>query len=406
MRLFCFTVRFTIVLIAAAVISGCASLPRTYFTASQQSIAQIPGIPAARYWADASAADFARLARMEDMHATANRIGSMNFLAISGGAADGAFGAGVLKGWSDQGGRPDFVFVSGVSAGALIAPLAYLGPDEDDALIYAWTSGVAEPLGEGGVLSLLFSQESRRIALYELVAGFVDAKMLGRIAAQHRSGRRLVVVTTNLDAQRPVLWDLGAIAASGHPRALELFRNVLVASASVPGIFEPTLFEVEAGGQRFSELHVDGGATLQVFTVPEAILADSRSALKSARRVPANFYIIINNRLKPEFQVVQGSTVPVLARSLSSLIKTHARMTLVATREFAGSRGIGFNLTFIGEDFPPELKSSFETGYMRTIFRYGYDKAAGGEAWQREIPFLNGPRQDAALSQAEAVAAQ
>jgi hypothetical protein len=385
-------VRHFCVLFFVSLAAGCASLPRTYFTAQQQALATIPGILDARQWADASAADFAPVIRLDRMNAVAKQVGRMDFLAISGGASDGAFGAGVLTGLSARGERPEYVFVSGVSAGALIAPLAFLGSGYDEELTRAWTSGIAEPLGEGGILSLLFSQESRRLALFELVSSFVDEAMLKKIAAEHRRGKRLVVVTTNLDAQRPVVWDMGAIAASGHPQALNLFRNVLTASSSVPGAFAPTLIEVEADGQRFSELHVDGGATTQVFTIPEAILARGLPGGKKLSGVPKRFFIIINNRLEPDFEVVQGSTLPVLARSFSSLIKTHSRLTLVATREFTRARNIAFNLTYIGDDFPSEPKPSFETSYMRSVYRYGFEKASSGKAWRGEIPFLNGPR--------------
>ena len=387
--LLCF--RQTCVLLLVLAVSGCSSFPRTAFTAKQQAIAQVPGIPGARIWADAAAESFAGVIHLEQMQAAARKSGSMDLLAISGGASDGAFGAGVLTGLTATGRRPEFTFVSGVSAGALIAPLVFLGPRYDDKLTHAWTSGIAAPLGEGGVLSILFSQDSRRLALYDLVSSFVDAEMLKEVAAEHRRGRRLVVVTTNLDAQRPVVWDLGAIAASGQPKALQLFRDVLTASSSIPGAFAPTLIEVEADGRQFAELHVDGGATTQLFTIPEAILSRGLPNELQARAMPARFFIIINNRLKPEFEVVEGSVVPMLARSLSSLIKTHARLTLVATREFARSRNMQFNLTYIGDDFPTDPKPSFETAYMRSVYRYGRDKAASGTLWQDQIPFINGP---------------
>jgi hypothetical protein len=387
--------RVCVVLIVLA-LAGCSSFPRTAFTANQQAIAQIPGIPGARIWADASAESFAGVIHLAEMQAAARKNGSMDLLAISGGASDGAFGAGILTGLTAHGKRPEFTFVSGVSAGALIAPLAFLGPRYDEKLTYAWTSGIAAPIGEGGVLSILFSQDSRREALYDLVSSFVDDAMLREVAVEHRKGRRLLVVTTNLDAQRPVVWDLGAIAASGQPKALQLFRDVLTASASIPGAFAPTLIEVEADGRKFSELHVDGGATTQLFTIPESILSRGLPNEVEARSMPTRFFIIINNRLKPEFEVVEGSVVPMLARSLSSLIKTHARLTLVATREFARSRKMAFNLTYIGDDFPSDPKPSFETAYMRSVYRYGYDKAASGNAWQDQIPFISGPSMVAA----------
>jgi hypothetical protein len=385
------------VILLVAFLAGCASFARVPFTANQQAIAQIPGIPGARYWADASREEFLPVFHMKQMRAVADTYGTMDFLAISGGASDGAFGAGVLTALSARGQRPNFVFVSGVSAGALIAPLAFLGPDYDDELKYAWTSGIAEKVGEGGVLSLLFSQDSRRNALYELVSSFVSEELLQKIAVEHRRGRRLAVVTTNIDAQRPVVWDLGAIAASGHPNALGLFRDVLTASSSIPGAFAPTQIEVEADGRRFMELHVDGGATMQVFTIPESILLGDLPPDAIAYGIPARFFVIINNRLEPEFEVVEASALPLLSRSLSSLIKTHARLTLLATYEFTRKRKIGFNLTFIGDDFPSEPKPSFETPYMRSVYQYGFEKVASGKVWITDLQALSsgGPRRAA-----------
>jgi hypothetical protein len=385
------------VILLVAFLAGCASFARVPFTANQQAIAQIPGIPGARYWADASREEFLPVFHMKQMRAVADTYGTMDFLAISGGASDGAFGAGVLTALSARGQRPNFVFVSGVSAGALIAPLAFLGPDYDDELKYAWTSGIAEKVGEGGVLSLLFSQDSRRNALYELVSSFVSEELLQKIAVEHRRGRRLAVVTTNIDAQRPVVWDLGAIAASGHPNALGLFRDVLTASSSIPGAFAPTQIDVEADGRRFMELHVDGGATMQVFTIPESILLGDLPPDAIAYGIPARFFVIINNRLEPDFEVVEASALPLLSRSLSSLIKTHARLTLLATYEFTRKRKIGFNLTFIGDDFPSEPKPSFETPYMRSVYQYGFEKVASGKVWITDLQALSsgGPRRAA-----------
>jgi hypothetical protein len=390
-------VRGVILLLLIGLLSGCASFARVPFTANQQAIAQVPGIPGARYWADASREEFMPVFHMKQMRAVADKYGSMDFLAISGGASDGAFGAGILTGLSARGQRPHFVFVSGVSAGALIAPLAFLGPDYDDQLKLAWTSGIAAKVGEGGIFSLLFSQDSRRVALHELVSSFVSEDLLQKIAAEHRRGRRLAVVTTNIDAQRPVVWDLGAVAASGHPGALDLFRDILTASASIPGAFAPTQIEVEADGRRFTELHVDGGATMQVFTIPESILLRDLPQDAIAYGIPARFFVIINNRLKPEFEVVEASALPLLSRSLSSLIKTHARLTLLATYEFTRSRKIGFNMTFIGDDFPSEPKPSFETPYMRDVYQYGFEKAVNGRAWVNDLSNLSGgaPRRSA-----------
>jgi hypothetical protein len=385
-------------LLLLVLIAGCSNLPRTQFTESEQAIAQIPGIPGARFWGDARPEELKLSMHLEPMRSYARKAGGLNMLALSGGASDGAFGAGILTGMTQAGTRPQFTFVSGVSAGALIAPLAFLGTDYDKLLGDAFTDGRAEPVGEGGLLSILFSQETRRAALYTLVESIVDDDMLRRIAAEHARGRRLVVVTTNADAQRPVVWDLGVIASSRHPQALKLFRDVLTASSSIPGAFAPTLIDVQAGDRRFAELHIDGGATTQVFTIPESVLAAGGIREAPPRDMPTRLYIVINNRLQPEFAVVEGTTLPVLGRSLSTLIKTHSRLTLVATQEFARNHGMGFNLTYIGDDFPKDLKPSFETAYMRAVYQYGQRKALSGQLWTGSVPFPGQPERPQLVS--------
>ena len=198
------------------------------------------------------------------------RSGRITYLALSGGGSGGAFGAGILTGWTTAGTRPTFDVVSGVSTGALIAPFAFLGSSYDPTLAELYTSGIAETLVRPRpIIGLLGAALSDPAPLRRLVERYVTDDMLRKIAAEHSKGRRLFVVTTNLDAQRTVIWDMGAIAAHGHEQALVLFRNVLIASASIPAVFPPVMIEVTMNGKRFQEMHSDGGATTQLFTAPE-----------------------------------------------------------------------------------------------------------------------------------------
>src|ERR1019366_6164924 len=186
-------------------------------------------------------------------------------LALSGGGAYAAFGAGLLNGWSARGTRPQFTIVTGASSGALIAPFAFLGTGQDETLRRIFTSGEMENLLQSDGLKGLFGTSLYKTApLRELIVRHVDAKLLEAIALENRAGRRLYVVTTNIDAQRTAIWDMGKIAASDDPGALELFRNILTASASIPGLFSPVLIDVEGEGRRFAEMHVDGGVTANV----------------------------------------------------------------------------------------------------------------------------------------------
>ena len=194
-------------------------------------------------------------------------------LALSGGGADGAFGAGLLTGWTARGNRPQFTFVTGASAGALIAPFAFLGSRYDEMLASVFASGeMANLLQSDGLAGLFGTGLFKTAPLRDLIARHVDDALLAAVAREYRTGRRLYVVTTNLDAQRTAIWDMGKIASSSDPGALELFRNVMTASASIPGVFSPMLIDVEAQGKRFAEMHVDGGVTTNVLILPEAVL--------------------------------------------------------------------------------------------------------------------------------------
>ena len=249
-------------LAGALALAACSLIPRESFTVADQSAAQIAGIPNVRFWLDGSRAELHEFLRGSPVASSNTGGGDFEVLAISGGAYDGAYGAGVINGWTSTGTRPKFAIVTGVSAGALIAPLAFLGPAYDREMQEAFSGGVAQVLGDlGGIFSLLGSADMRRQSLIDLVDKFVDARLLAAIAAEHSRGRRLFIVTTNLDAQRGVVWDMGAIAASRLPGSRELFRDVLVASASIPGVFGPTFIDVVANGLHFKEMHVDGGAT-------------------------------------------------------------------------------------------------------------------------------------------------
>jgi hypothetical protein len=230
------------------------------------------------------------------------------------------------------------------------------------------------------------------------VDGFITPQLLAAVAAEHARGRRLLAVTTNLDAQRGVIWDMGAIAASGQPNARQLFRDVLVASSSVPGIFGPTYIEAEAGGYRFREMHADGGVTTQVFVLPDAVLARIAGGAAPNGARP-RVWVIVNNSVTPQFQVVEAGLLTTSERSMSTLIKADAKKTLYMTADYVGRER--FNLTFIDSGFfmflaaNPSLEPGFNQPYMQTLFRYGYKKARSKQLWTQDVPLAGsgpGPR--------------
>ncbi|MGX9430597.1 MULTISPECIES: patatin-like phospholipase family protein [Bradyrhizobium] len=364
----------SLVIALSWMLAACASPPRVPYTAAEANAARVLNLDDLRRYADEPASAFGR---------TKLAAGPRNYLALSGGGADGAYGAGLLNGWTAAGTRPSFSIVSGVSTGALIAPFAFLGPQYDPALREFYTSGIAETLLDSpNPLNAIFGSGlfgNKR--LRELVAQYVNEDFVAAVATEYGKGRLLFVVTTNLDSQRAVIWDLGRIASLRTLDSLNLFRDVVAASASLPAVFPPMLINAEAGGARFQEMHVDGGVTAPVLTLPEAYLL--RNA--SGKSFDLQLYILINNKIEPEFQVVADKTLEIAGRSSSTLVKTQTRSILFTTYEFARRNKFGFNLSYI-EAARPLSPPGFNTAYMRDLFQYGYDKALSGHAWVKAPP--------------------
>ena len=354
---------------------GCAAITRVPFTAQEQSAATIPGISGARLWADDPTIGKGR--RVVSPLA----LKQPTVLALSGGGAYAAFGAGLLNGWSARGTRPQFTIVTGASSGALIAPFAFLGTGQDDALRSIFTSGEMENLLQSdGLMGIFGNGLYKKAPLRELIARHIDAKLLEAIAQENRAGRRLYVVTTNIDAQRTAIWDMGKIAASDDPGALELFRSILTASASIPGLFSPVLIDVEAQGRHFAEMHVDGGVTANVLIVPEAVLLSGTPLFAPNAR--PKIYIVMNGKLAPEFEVVKDSNLPIVRRSFETSVRANTHNTLLASYQFTKRRNWKFNLAAIDSDYPQSQSSGFGTAYMRQLFEYGYQRGQSGQLWQ------------------------
>ena len=366
------------VLAVVLVLAGCSSLPRTSYTASDAASSTVLNLRELRTYADEPASTFLK-------SNASFRPGPLGYLALSGGGADGAYGAGVLNGWSAAGTRPEFSAVSGVSTGALIAPFAFLGPAYDATLREVYTSGMAESLlNTPNIVRAVFgSGLFGNTHLRELVARYIGQDMLAAIAAENAKGRKLLIVTTNLDTQRTAIWDMGRIAAIRSAQALNLFRDVLAASASIPVVFPPMLIDAEANGHRFQEMHVDGGVTAPVLTLPEAFLLRNGAF---ARGLRMNIYVLVNDKVERDFQLMPNSTIDIAARASASVTKTQIRSVLYETYDFARRNNLGFNLTYIDKDLPSPGSFGFETSYMRALYQYGYDKAKAGDFWAKAPP--------------------
>ena len=386
-----------IVILLVLILTGCGKiyirnpLPKAY-----GDTAQVPYIPNARIWGDVLPVGFQEdtdeiRAQIEERDSDAKHK-TVDYLAISGGGASGAFGAGLLTGWTAAGNRPEFRIVTGISTGALIAPFAFLGPEYDPQLKKLYTTTATKDILDfRSIFNLLRADSAADTGpIRGILKKVIDEKILEGIIAEHDKGRRLLIGTTNLDAQRPVIWDIGLIAKSGAPNALELVRDIMLASAAIPGVFQPVYIEVEADGKLYDEIHVDGGTATQVFLYPAA--QDMRwlrkqLGLKGKSRV----FVIRNSRIDPEWKTVSPRIIPILGNTINTLIRTQGLGDLY--RIFLGAQrdGMDYNLSFIPADFEIKPKEKFDPEYMRELFDRGYRMAQGGYPWKKVPPGYGSP---------------
>ncbi len=364
-------------------------------SANLANTAQVSDQPGLRFWGDETPSDFLgeirrrlpNLPRLAQKAHSAENRPVVETLALSGGGGDGAFGAGLLAGWTERGDRPEFEVVTGVSAGAIIAPFAYLGPSYDGALKEIWTAYKTSEVITAQVLPGLLGGASLGDAtpLEALIAKYVDRKLLRAIAREYHNGRMLLIGTTNLDAQRPVVWNMGEIAASNHPAAIELFRKVIMASAAIPGAFPPVQIPVVADGKSYEEMHVDGGTTREVFVSPINVPFRTYDVLYPKPPI-RRIYLVKNGKATPEQEVVPAKTLSIVARSIYTLIKHQNLGEIYRIWRMARDDGADFNFIAVPASFDKKANEFFDPIYQSALFEEGRRMGRGKIPWLKRPP--------------------
>jgi predicted acylesterase/phospholipase RssA len=380
-------------------LTGCASTPsREPLPEDLINSTEISNISEFRFWGDESPN------YLEDEHKYTKTILESefydtykkphNYLAVSGGGANGAYGAGLLYGWSKSGTRPEFTMVTGVSTGALTAPFAFLGSKYDETLKTIYTTISTKDI---------IKEESRTDIVFKLLRGilkatitdiepfkktiakYVTEEIINDIAIEQKQGRRLFIGTFNLDAGRPVIWDIGKIAASNFPNKVELIREVMRASASIPIAFPSVLIPIEVNGETYDELHVDGGIGSQVFVYPAAVDWSVLTKLLQVEGKP-NVYVIRNSLFHHEYIATKQEFIPIALRTVSSLIKSQGIGDIYTIYALCNRDGNEFNLASIPSSFNEESKEPFDTEYMNKLFDLGYRQGLAGYQWGKVPP--------------------
>jgi hypothetical protein len=352
------------------------------------------GLPNARFWAwfDTQGPLLTReweQAEQRERAINAGTLPPVSYLAVSGGGGDGAFGAGLICGWFDTGTMPTFKLVSGVSTGSLIAPFVFLGGSYIDQLRKIYTTisdkDIRTMRALNGLYGVIFGDALADTSpLYDLISRYVTEQMLADIASAYEKGRLLLIATASLDQQRPVLWNIGAIAASKHPEALELVRKIILASASIPGAFPPVMINVEARGRRYQEMNVDAGVVAQTFLYP--VYLGYRLRTGPSRDRERHAYIIRNSRLDPNWASVSRDFLTITQRAVATMVHYLGYNDMLRIYESARRDHVDYNLAFIDTDFLNKKREAFDPVYMKELFGYSYAKGRAGYAWHKVPP--------------------
>lgn len=381
----------------ALLLQGCAAAPTRHPAVPSEltAKAEIPGMPGVRFVAGGDVTELAKdamdsIRREREYRARAGITGPLPpavYVAISGGGDNGAYAAGLLNGWTASGKRPDFKLVTGISTGALIAPFAFLGQKYDATLKEVYTTIAPKDVlvARSMLAGVLSDAMADNAPLWALTRKSITAELLKEVAAEYAKGRFLLIGTTDLDARRGIIWNMGKIASYGTPQALDLFVSVMIASASIPAGFPPTMIDVEADGKRYQEMHVDGGTVAQVFVYPAAIHVGEQAAAAGVTR-ERKLYVIRNARLDPDWANVERATMSIAGRAIASLIHTQGIGDLYRIYATARRDGVEFNLTFIPSSFNFPHKEEFDNEYMRSLYDVGYGQGRNGVPWAKVPP--------------------
>lgn len=394
----------TFALAAVLLLAGCGTLTRNPVPPEFAREAEIPGMPDVRAWrgglSDSMERDLVLSFRQESRDlfplAADGRIHYAH-LALSGGGANGAFGAGFLKGWTQSGTRPTFKIVTGVSTGALMAPFAFLGPEFDETLRQFYTTTASSDIftvgGIGSIASRIIAGEAIVDSgpLVALIARHIDERLLGRVADAHRAGRRLYIGTVDLDSQRFVVWNMGRIASYGHDDALRLFRDVMLASASIPIAFPPVLLDVQTRAGRFDEMHVDGGVAANVF-YNEGLFRAATIRLRGGLSPPEgreDVFVIHNGQLRPPTTAPSRRVWRIAPSVLDTAMRYHTVGDLIRIRTIALASGASFQWVTIPDDVVIPREQVFDPVQMGALYDTGLRMGASQSQWQQTPPLLS-----------------
>ncbi len=312
-----------------------------------------------------------------------------SILVVTGGGSYGAYPAGVLVGWTAAGTRPEFDVVTGISTGALLGAFAFLGPSEDGELQRCYTTLRNEDIYRRNrlVRAILSESFADTAPLSKVIAEVATDERIGRFAAEHQKGRRFYVGTTDLDARRAIVWDMGAIASRGTSESRKLFRSVLLASASIPGFFPPVRIPITVDGRRYVERHIDGGTTSSMFFAPPWVPPGEREKVPPGWLYGSDIYVLVAGKMYPDPSPVKARTIAIASNAVSTIVYDQTRSDLHKLFMLSTMTGMNYNVSVIPRELESPLESTkFDPVEMKRLFCAGVEWARSGPKWRITPP--------------------
>ena len=378
-----------IIITCILALSGCAHM-RHAVPENLVGRAVVVGMPDIRYYTGKSVSSFMRQSLADSFKDEGKSgylvdgIKTYPVLLIGGGVSNSAYGIGLLQGWSKSGSRPVFKIVTGYSSGSIIAVATFAGKVYEGRIANLFTSISSKDVQKKkSMFSILFGDSVYSSApLAKKIDDIVDEDLMAKIAGEHKKGRRLYVGTTDFDAQGFVVWDMGALASKGGFDSVKMFRKIILASCAFPAMLPPVYFQVEAGGRRYDEMHVDGGVASGLFYIHQLMEGVESRGFKT------RVYVLNLCYMSPHSRQVEDNMVDMTSR----LIETNGVSKMIGDTyriyAYAKEKGWDYNLAYIPEDFKPNQKEMLDKQEMQRLFKRGYDDAVEGYKWHKAPPGL------------------
>jgi len=324
-------------------------------------------------------------------HIKSNESVPFNVLTLSGGGTRGAFGAGLLSGWTDSGDIPEFDIVTGVSTGAVMATFVFLGGDELEKVKTFYTKMYTEDIYTNSWLSFfgeayLMNPEP----LKKLFLNNFNEALLKRVADAHAKGRRLYIGTTNIDTGQLIVWDMGAIASSSRSDKYQRFSDIIYASSAMPIFLPPQYISVDVEDEQYYQMHVDGGIYSHVFMI--GLLVNWGEILDFSDDANINFdvtlYTIANRkyRNRAAYDPVEQSPSSVISAFIETETDLLFDRSMYRLYDSCMKKGIKFRMAAVPKDVNyVDVSTEFNPEKMLKLFNVGYGFGLNGVKWQEDI---------------------